>query len=506
MNKPSGISRFRRDFFAVLSFFVSLFLVISIGPGAFPALAAQVNLAWNANTDSSVIGYKLYYGTASRTYNAPVDVGSKTQYTLTNIVEGKTAYFAVTAYDSSRTESGFSQELKCVTLTPSAGANGAISPSSAVVVSSDMTQTFTITPAANYKVSDVRVDGVSVGAKTSYTFSNVTANRTISASFIATSATYIAPAGLLKLDFEEGSGSTAKDSSGSGNNGAISNAVYTTDRARGSYALSFAGNGRVSVPANSSLKPANISVGFWVKHTTDTSTSYRGIIQGAYGNGYSKGFRVLDYQNKPMVQINFGDAAPVAVSGKAFVLNQWTHVAFSYDHQKIKLYQNGVLTGELSATRNINWDATASNLTIGLAQWYFKGLIDRVQLFDRALSSQEIGQLYVATRFASDSSVTSSPVFSEQTRDKLFSSARTTHSSLASAKKGSETQKARKQKITRVESHLLAGSGMLPGSGGWIKVFNPGGEEAAPSVYIDLPEYNALSCQRRPENVSYSAV
>ncbi len=44
-------------------------------------------------------------------------------------------------------------------------------------------QTFTITPNTDYHVADVLVDGVSVGAVTSYTFSNVIANHTISASF-----------------------------------------------------------------------------------------------------------------------------------------------------------------------------------------------------------------------------------------------------------------------------------------------------------------------------------
>ena len=44
-------------------------------------------------------------------------------------------------------------------------------------------QTFTITPDAGYHVADVLVDGASVGAVTSYTFTNVTADHTISASF-----------------------------------------------------------------------------------------------------------------------------------------------------------------------------------------------------------------------------------------------------------------------------------------------------------------------------------
>ena len=46
-------------------------------------------------------------------------------------------------------------------------------------------QTFTITPSTGYHVADVLVDGVSVGAVTSYTFEDVSANHTISASFEA---------------------------------------------------------------------------------------------------------------------------------------------------------------------------------------------------------------------------------------------------------------------------------------------------------------------------------
>src|SRR5439155_2970915 len=50
------------------------------------------------------------------------------------------------------------------TITASAGSNGSISPSGAVTVNSGASQSFTITPAANYHVADVLVDGSSVGA------------------------------------------------------------------------------------------------------------------------------------------------------------------------------------------------------------------------------------------------------------------------------------------------------------------------------------------------------
>jgi len=75
------------------------------------------------------------------------------------------------------------------TITASAGTGGTISPSGTVNVASGGSQAFTITPNVGYAVSQVTVDSVNQGAITSYTFSNVTANHTISATF-ATTTTY----------------------------------------------------------------------------------------------------------------------------------------------------------------------------------------------------------------------------------------------------------------------------------------------------------------------------
>jgi hypothetical protein len=81
------------------------------------------------------------------------------------------------------------------TITASAGANGSISPSGNVVVSSGANQSFTITPNSGFKVSSVTVDGASQGAITSFTFSNVTANHSISAAFTPITFTIAASAG-----------------------------------------------------------------------------------------------------------------------------------------------------------------------------------------------------------------------------------------------------------------------------------------------------------------------
>jgi serine protease len=69
------------------------------------------------------------------------------------------------------------------TITATAGTGGTIDPSGEVIVSEGDNQTFTIAAYAGYEISDVLVDNVSVGAVSSYTFSNVTANHTIHAEF-----------------------------------------------------------------------------------------------------------------------------------------------------------------------------------------------------------------------------------------------------------------------------------------------------------------------------------
>jgi hypothetical protein len=68
-------------------------------------------------------------------------------------------------------------------VTASAGSGGSISPSGSVSVPYNGNQLFTITPNKGYRIQDVRVDGVSVGAIETYTFSNLQVAHTIEAVF-----------------------------------------------------------------------------------------------------------------------------------------------------------------------------------------------------------------------------------------------------------------------------------------------------------------------------------
>jgi type IV pilus assembly protein PilY1 len=80
----------------------------------------------------------------------------------------------------------YDHSLPVHTITATAGANGSISPSGAVSVTDGLNQIFSITPNTGYNIQSLTVDGSSVAVQASYTFSNVTADHTISAAFVIT--------------------------------------------------------------------------------------------------------------------------------------------------------------------------------------------------------------------------------------------------------------------------------------------------------------------------------
>lgn len=78
------------------------------------AQAADVTVAWDANTEPDLDGYKIFYGTVSGTYLYMVDVGNVLEYTLTGLAEGVEYFFAAKAYDTNDNESGYSEEISYI--------------------------------------------------------------------------------------------------------------------------------------------------------------------------------------------------------------------------------------------------------------------------------------------------------------------------------------------------------------------------------------------------------
>src|SRR5262249_42634597 len=97
------------------------------------ARAGSLQVSWSSVSDSRVAGYKIKYGTTSRTYTTSVNAGLSTAQTLQNLTQGTTYYFVVVAYDSTGVEGTASSEVAGTVLNISNVASGSISDTSATI-------------------------------------------------------------------------------------------------------------------------------------------------------------------------------------------------------------------------------------------------------------------------------------------------------------------------------------------------------------------------------------
>jgi hypothetical protein len=76
------------------------------------SLATQsVTLGWDPSVDPAVVGYRVYVGDSSGVYSQTLDVGKSTTALVSNLTDGLTYFFSVTAFNSSFVESAPSNEV-----------------------------------------------------------------------------------------------------------------------------------------------------------------------------------------------------------------------------------------------------------------------------------------------------------------------------------------------------------------------------------------------------------
>ncbi len=138
---------------------------------------------FNADTGYHVAAVSGCSGTSYVNASNAVDTYTYT----TGPISGSCAVLATFAIDT-------------YTITATAGPNGSIEPAGATTVDYDGGQTYAIKPGTGYHVQDVLVDGSSVGAVTTYTFSGVRSSRTIEAGFAADpTAPAVTTAAILEI-------------------------------------------------------------------------------------------------------------------------------------------------------------------------------------------------------------------------------------------------------------------------------------------------------------------
>ncbi len=198
----------------------------------------------------------------------------------------------------------------------------------------------------------------------------------------------------------EGSGQTVRDWSGHNNNGYLGSTtgVDTNDPSwiagvfSGS-ALRFDGmDDYVTIPASSSLEPANLTVAAWVRASNPSPFHYivakgsLGCQTGSWGlyNGPNGGlaFYIADspthYYVTPEASTSFADGA-------------WHNVAGTFDGRTLKLYVDGNLIGSTAAPARIDYDLPGHGGAIGgygpdcSQDLTLSGDVDGVQVWSQAL-------------------------------------------------------------------------------------------------------------------------
>ena len=151
----------------------------------------------------------VYEGT-TQTFNIIAGTGYRISDVLVDGVSaGKVSSYSFTNITGDHSISVIFETTPTYTISASAGPGGSISPSGTVVVNEASDRIFSIIPQEGYRITDVVIDGISAGPVATYTFSNITASHTISATFEimtytittgAGSGGSVTPSGVLTLN------------------------------------------------------------------------------------------------------------------------------------------------------------------------------------------------------------------------------------------------------------------------------------------------------------------
>ena len=256
--------------------------------------------------------------------------------------------------------------------------------------------TQTVTSTATYVSSNTSVATVSASglitstgtgsATVTASYSGFTANTTITVSTMVSGL-------VAAYAFNEGSGTTVTDSSGNGNNGVLSGAIWTNAGRFGS-ALSFNGtNSWVTINDAASLDMTNaVTLEAWVQPIVPVG--WQAAVIKELPTDLSYALYVNTDEDQPVGTVGIGGtnfAVNDASEDGQVPMYTWTHLAVTFDGSTLRLYDNGIQVNSINAGGKMRTGAGPLRIG-GDSVWgeYFNGLIDEVRVYNRALSAAEI--------------------------------------------------------------------------------------------------------------------
>jgi hypothetical protein len=142
------------------------------------------------------------------------------------------------------------------------------------------------------------------------------------------------------------------------------------------------------------LQPGDeMTVSCWVK-TDEAGQSDTWIVNRIFSGGTASGYRLGLAQGKPCFCVPVTEWSHHIGGTKELPTGRWAHLAGTSDGMMIRLYMDGEEIGAMERTGPVNDNAfhlCLGNFEVGHTA-FFRGLLDEVKLFRRALSGDEIHQ------------------------------------------------------------------------------------------------------------------
>jgi hypothetical protein len=202
---------------------------------------------------------------------------------------------------------------------------------------------------------------------------------------------------VLDLEFDKGGGTTADDSSPYNNDGTIFGASWIEEPSGPGWALSFDGtDDYVQVSDSPTLQVTDaLTMEAWMNLTPRADGNDQSLLmKGAY-DWY---LGVWGTERTPSGIIEFFAGDDVGgwhgLAGSTSVDDgQWHHVATTYDGSKIRVYVDGAIDGETATSFTFKTSTDDLLISKGGGRWV-QGDVDRVRVYNRALSPSEVQQSY----------------------------------------------------------------------------------------------------------------
>jgi len=204
---------------------------------------------------------------------------------------------------------------------------------------------------------------------------------------------------VLYLPLNEGTGTTAYDISGNGNNGTLINGpVWSKINYNGGYAIKFDSVDDYIETPRVDMSSGKITLSFWL-NLFEVTTQKQMLSQrdGVSVNNWQLYSYVSD--NTQAIFIAWGTSTNSFYSPTGYLETGWHHYVVSTDGTSIKWYKDGINVKNETLTINTLDNTTGSTIHMGSDHYgdYGNGIFDEVRIYNKILTSEEIKAIYKQT-------------------------------------------------------------------------------------------------------------